>query len=141
MTRLLIPGFALALVVGIASACCGEGVPCAGTSTVWAQNYSPCVGDTVEIYGIVKDCYENPLQGRTVTFYTSRGSTDQIIGPSPVTDSKGFAKSKVTTAVGGTCQIYYEVQGTIVGPSPSVGWDGASPVGYATWGLIKALYR
>jgi hypothetical protein len=141
MKRLVTAGLLATAVLGVVPVCLGAGVPCAGTSSVWAQHYTPCVGDTVEIYGILKDCYDTPLVGKTITFYSSRGATDQIIGPSPVTDSKGFAKSKITTVVAGTCQVYFVIWGVIIGPSPAIDWSGASSVGATTWGSIKAQFK
>ena len=117
------------------------GVPCGGTSKVWAGSYSPCVGDTVEIFALVKDCYDNVLPNKSTTFYSTRGATDTIIGPETVTDKSGIARAKITSLAPGACRVYAVVTGVQLWSSPEMAWSGASWCEAATWGSIKSLYR
>jgi hypothetical protein len=125
---------------------CDAGVPgdpelCDCTSSVWARSYAPCVGDTVEIYACIVDCYCTPLNCKSVAFYSTRGADDQILAMTAFTDANGVAGSKMTTMVPGASQFYVVVQGIQFGPSPAINWSGASSVAPSTWGAIKAIYK
>jgi len=134
-------GFVLALLLAAFPGASGACPLCNCTSSVWAQSYTPCVGDTVEIYARVIDCYCTPLHGKSVTFYSTRGADDQILVTTAVTDTNGVAESKITTRVPGASQFYVLTQGIYVGPSAAIDWSGASSVDPSTWGQVKAQFK
>jgi hypothetical protein len=117
------------------------GVPCPGTCIVWAEEYLPCIGDTIGIYVIVRDCYGMDLPGKVVDFYSMRGADDTIIGSPGVTDAHGFAEAKMTTAIPGDCQFYVICQSVVLSPGRDIQWSGASPVESTTWGRVKTLFK
>jgi len=141
VTRTLITGFLLALLLAAFPVSSGARPLCNCTSSVWAQSYTPCVGDTVEISACIVDCYCTPLVGKPVTFYSTRGADEQILGMTVLTDTNGMAESKITTMVPGVSQVYVEVLGVHIGPSLAINWSGASSVDASTWGQIKAQFR
>ena len=134
-------GFLLALLLAALPVSAGECPLCNCTPSVWAGSYTACVGDTVEIYARIIDCYCTPLVGRSVTFYSTRGADDRILGMTVLTDTNGVAESKITTMVPGASQFYVVVQGVYVGPSPAINWSGASSVAASTWGQVKAQFK
>ena len=141
MTKILITGFLLALLLAVFPVSYGECALCPCTSSVWAQSYIPCMGDTVEIYAHIIDCYCTPLVGKPVTFYSTRGANDQFLEATVLTDAGGVAKSKITTMKPGASQIYIVVVGIHFGPSPAINWSGASSVDASTWGSLKAQFK
>jgi hypothetical protein len=131
----------MGLWLAACSACLAGGVPCAGTSPVWADPEFPCAGDTIGIYVIVRDCYGTPLVGVEVNFYSDRGGDDTIIGSPTITNVEGFAGARMTSVVPGECHAFVICMGVTLGPSGVVSWGGASAAEHTTWGNIKSLYR
>ena len=134
-------GFLVSLLLAAFPVSAGECALCNCTSSVSARSYIPCVGDTVEIYARIIDCYCTPLGGKSVTFYSMRGADDQILEMTVLTDTNGVAESKITTMVPGVSQVYAMVQGIHIGPSPAINWSGASSADASTWGSIKAQFK
>jgi hypothetical protein len=123
----------------------GEGVPSASTSQLSADDYFPCVGETIEIRGGIRDRYGTPVHDVIVSFYSDRGAGDVIAGSPDITEANGYADARMTTLVPGTCHIWADLEwrgsALTVGPSQGIQWSGASGVERATWGSIKALYK
>jgi hypothetical protein len=100
------------------------GVPCAGTSQVWAADDSVYYGDTVDVYVIISDCYGQPLANRVGNFYTDRAG-DVIIGNPVITDITGFAQAELTApcaAAGQQSAIYCNSEGVALGGNFIVFW-------------------
>jgi hypothetical protein len=141
MMKTLMGGLTVTFLFLMVSVPAGQDIGCDCTCLVWAKSYTPCVGDTVEIYALVRDCYCVPRSGATVSFYSTRGSNDEIIGATAMTDSGGLANSRITTVIPGTCQVYGVVFGITIGPTPVIDWSGATSDEATTWGQIKAEFR
>jgi hypothetical protein len=95
---------------------------------VWAATYTADVGDTVEVYVIVRDCYGDPLGSRVCYFYSDRGGQDVFLESPDTTDINGYCDAKVTTLVGGESNIYVNCEGVVLGPSPeAIKWSGTPP--------------
>jgi hypothetical protein len=123
--RNLTTGSLFVLAVMVAASNSWAGVPCAGTSDVWAETYSADAGDTVELYVIVRDCYGQPLSNRVCNFYTDRGAQDIIIGSPLTTDVNGFAQVEVVTPFPGQSEIGVSSGGVALGPASQVlVWTG-----------------
>jgi hypothetical protein len=115
--------FALA-ILAVAASGSWAGVPCAGASSVSVSPDSAAVGDTVDIYVTVRDCYGQPLADRVCSFYTDRGGQDVIIGSPQVTDISGSAHASVTTSIPGFSEAYVSSEGVELGPSDAIKWTG-----------------
>ncbi len=141
MIKMLMTALLPTVLLAMVSVPAGQDLGCDCTCLVWAKSYTPCVGDTVEIYALVRDCYCVPRSGATVSFYSTRGSNDEIIGATAMTDSDGLAKSRITTVIPGTCHVYGVVYGITIGPTPVIDWSGATSDEATTWGQIKAQFK
>ena len=141
MFKLLMIGLLLTILVGVFPLAVTQANACDCTSSVAAGEYAPCVGDTVEIYALIQDCYCVPLKGKLVTFHSTRGTSDQIIGVTALTDSNGIARSTITTSTPGESQVYVVVEGIIFGPGSVITWSAATSTQPSTWGTIKAQLK
>ncbi len=99
------------------------GVPCAGTSVVEIGSPGAGIGDTVNVYATIKDCYGDPLAGLLVDFRSTRPSLDTFIGSPAVTDDEGKVCVKMTSTTPGLCCVYAICEGVEIGPSwPPFPW-------------------
>jgi hypothetical protein len=119
--------FLAVTILAVMTSAVSAGIPCPGLSEVWAETDRACVGDTIEAYVIIRDCYGEPIYDRTCTFYSDRDCVDKLMGRNPTTDAGGFAQATIKTFSAGETHIYVVCDGVILGPSPPVTWLGSEP--------------
>jgi hypothetical protein len=144
MRDLVVVALATALLAssGICSAD-PAGVPCCSVSWLDPEEDFPCIGDTVDVEILVRDCYGTPLLGIVVDVRSSRGSDDVISGCPDTTDVNGHAEARITSLVPGQSSLSLDFQDYGFGCDnfASIEWNGASGTTATAWGAIKGLYR
>jgi hypothetical protein len=140
---LVVLAAALLASFGICGAMQPAGVPCCGVSWLDPENDSPCVGESVDLDILVRDCYGSPLPGIVVDVRSSRGSDDVISGSPDTTDADGHAEASITSTVAGQSWLSMDFEGYGFGCDniATIGWSGASGTAVSAWGAVKGLYR
>jgi hypothetical protein len=120
------------------------GVPVASTSSIWVEPDTSEVGDTVDVYVVIRDVYGEPIADLACDFITDRPDTDVVIGSPDVTDINGAAQARVTRSgnfyppVAHLSHVTVDCEGVIIGPV-TVAWMCMSGVGDGRAGVM-ALY-
>ncbi len=118
----MVPLLAIMTLVAVSQA----GIPVSQTSTIWAEPDTAMVGDTVEVYVIVRDLYGETLPELSCTFYTEHPGIDFPVGGPDITDIDGFAQGAIRTDSNSIffhdSHIYVDCEGFILGPSTPMYW-------------------